>query len=70
MVNSTGTEAVAQSVTEALGDRSVNWLASETAIPRTTLIRRLKNGDFTVTELFAVARALDLDPASLVKDAA
>ena len=70
MVNIAETQKVALQVTAALGDRSVNWLATETAIPRTTLIRRLKDGDFTASELFKVAGALGLNPSDFFKDAA
>lgn len=67
MVN---TETVAQRVTEALGDKSVKWLADETLIPYTTLTRRLKDGNFTAVELFKIAATLGLTPASFVQDAA
>lgn len=70
MVNFTNAEQVAQRVTTALGDRSVNWLATEAAIPRPTLTRRLKDGDFTASQLLRVARVLGLKPASFFKDAA
>lgn len=70
MVNFSETQKVAEQVAVALGDRSVNWLATETAIPRTTLIRRLKDGDFTASELLRVAGVLGLNPSDFFKDVA
>lgn len=67
MVN---TETVAHRVNEALDGRSVRWLSEVTGIAYTTLTRRFKDGNFTAAELFKVADALDLEPASLVRDAA
>lgn len=66
MVNITETQQVAQRVTDALGDRSVNWLATEAAMPRTTLVRRLKDGDFTASELFKIASALNVSVTTFV----
>lgn len=48
---------------EALGDRTTKWLAEQTLIPYTTLQRRLQDGNFTVTELFKVAAALEMSPS-------
>lgn len=49
---------------------NVNAVAVAALMPRSTLKRRLIDGDFTVSELQRVASALDLDPAELLKNAA
>jgi hypothetical protein len=45
---------------------SENAVAQRTAIPRSTLKRRLVSGDFTHAELWAVANLLDTTPADLM----
>jgi hypothetical protein len=45
---------------------SENAVSKSTAIPRSTLKRRLLTGDFTHGELWAVARLLDTTPADLM----
>lgn len=71
MVNTTAqTHEVAERVTAALGDRSVNWLATETGIPRTTLVRRFKDGSFTVAELIRIGAVLDTEPARFIEGVA
>jgi transcriptional regulator with XRE-family HTH domain len=63
--------SVASVVTERLkaeGFTQVS-LADKSGIPRTTLQRRLSDGDFTVSELARVARALRTTPDELVSRA-
>lgn len=63
--------AVAANVDAAIrdGDKSVLSIAAKTGIPRTTLDRRLRSGGlspFTVSEVKAIATALDITAASLL----
>ena len=49
------------------GEVSINALAEMTLIPRITLQRKLAgNGDFTVTEVRKIAKALGVSTPSLV----
>jgi len=60
---------VAEAVAAHLGraGRSRRWLSEHSGIPASTLRRRMQaRSDFTVTELAAIALALDLSPAVLV----
>lgn len=50
-------------------DRSRTWTATKAGIPATTFARKLDhNGDFTVSEVFNIATALELAPADLLPD--
>ena len=51
------------------GTASVNSLATETHIPRSTLNRRLATDEgWLVTELIALAKALNVRPIDLLPD--
>lgn len=60
------TKTVAEAVAGALGNRSVKWLAEAAAIPRPTLQRRLRTGDFSMSELIRVSEALNVDLGVLI----
>ncbi|GGM55945.1 hypothetical protein GCM10010489_29410 [Microbacterium saperdae] len=60
---------MAEAVATQLGraGRSRRWLSEHAGIGYSTLRRRMQaRSDFTVTELAAIALALDLSPAVLV----
>ena len=67
---STATRPIADAVRAALGDRAVKRLADDTGIPRSTLDRRLRDGNFSVAELFKVAHALGVPASTLMPDEA
>lgn len=49
-------------------DETAYSLAQKTLIPKVTLLRKLAGGSaFTVDELDAIATALDVEPAELVR---
>lgn len=60
-------QAVASAVTFELNraDRSKKWLAEQTGIPYSTLDRKMKaQADFTFTDLFRIASALEVSPSA------
>lgn len=59
---------VAEAVTEMLRESGVkqSGLSQLSGIPRTTLQRRLVDGDFTVTELAHVAMVLNTTPEAIL----
>lgn len=63
--------AVAEVITDRCrADGISHYRLSElTGIPRTTLARRLGDGDFNITELLNVARELNTTPEALLADA-
>lgn len=71
MVHNTPPARMAQVVTAALEDAGLSERqASElAAIPRTTLKRKMRTGDFTVTELAAIASAVGTTVAALAASA-
>lgn len=64
-------QALAAVVRDSMAARGVSEkaLAEGTGIARTTLIRRLRTGDFTANELVAVAEHLGTDVLALTQDA-
>ena len=68
MVHTTTTQQMAAVVTRALEESGISdrQAAEQTAIPRTTLARKMRSGDFTVAELDAIAQMLDTTVADLV----
>lgn len=71
MVHNTTTQHMAAVVSLALeqSDISVRQAADLTAIPRTTLARKMRTGDFTVAELDALAGILGVTVSQLVAQA-
>ncbi|MGV8973145.1 MAG: hypothetical protein ACOH10_12560 [Rhodoglobus sp.] len=69
--NSGRARRLAALVTTAMTDAgsNENALAEATQIPRSTLRRKLRTGDFLVTELCTVADELHLDVVGLISDA-
>jgi DNA-binding Xre family transcriptional regulator len=63
--------AVAETVSRAIEAAGFNpsTLSEATGISRMTLTRRLVAGNFTVSELAAIARALHTTPDDLIKPA-
>lgn len=52
-------------------DETVYGLAQKTLIPKVTLLRKLAGGtSFTIDELDAIATALDVTPADLLREVA
>lgn len=48
-------------------DRTKKWTAEKSGIPYTTFLRKLAGyGEFTIGEIARIARALSIDPASLL----
>jgi transcriptional regulator with XRE-family HTH domain len=73
MNTSTGSTSVGETVRRIMADKGITQveLSDATFIPRATLIRRLHGqSSFTVTELVAVAAALDVSASVLIEDAA
>lgn len=65
----TNPTAVAQAVRQDIERIStINKVATATAIPYTTLNRRLATGNFTATELIAIAQFLRSDPADYFRN--
>lgn len=69
-MNTTTTET-ASLVSAAMrrAERSKKWTAEKAGIPVSTFLRKVAgHGDFTVGELARIARALDIEPASLLPE--
>lgn len=69
MATATGQTAtlVAAAITRA--ERTQKWVASKSGIPLTTFRRKVGGfTDFTVSEILAVAAALEVEPATLLPE--
>lgn len=68
MASETPTIEAANLIAAALGraERTKSWLSERTGIPRTTLTRKLTGKtDITIADIYAIAMALDVEPAAL-----
>lgn len=72
MVHTTSSHRIAEAIKRDLNESeiTVRQAAERTAIPRTTLTRKLQTGEFTVGQLEALASLLSRDVADFFKDAA
>lgn len=63
------TQTAAERINEAIrtAERSKKWTAEKSGIPLSTFLRKTRGfGDFTVSEIARVARALGIHPAELL----
>ena len=72
MVHSSPHHRIAKAIKRELDESgiTVRQASEQTAIPRTTLTRKLQTGDFTVTQLAALAALLHRNVSDFLKDAA
>ena len=68
MVHTSTAARLAAVIADALKESRISdrQAAEDTAIPRTTLTRKLRNGDFTVREIEALADLLGTTATALV----
>lgn len=70
MSNAPASQRLGKHVADTLAtkERSKLWLAGKTGIPYTTLGRKLlgRTAEFTLSDLLAIANALDVTPATLI----
>lgn len=68
MVHTNTTQQMAAVISRELEQSGISdrQAAEQTAIPRTTLARKMRTGDFTVAELDAIAQMLNTTVADLV----
>jgi hypothetical protein len=67
----TNAGTVARRISDAIdtAERSRKWTAVKAGIPATTFARKLDGfGDFTVSEVWRIAKALELAPGDLLPD--